>query len=114
MNLGTNIMKHYKDQNNRPFYEPSEAVIAKYSLVPISEQEFDEIVVAINTPTPEQLAKNIRAQRNALLQQSDWTQVADAPVDTQAWATYRQALRDITEQAGFPDNVSWPDKPEDN
>lgn len=69
------------------------------------------ILVDPPAPTPEQLANNIRSQRNTLLQQSDWTQIADAPVDTQAWATYRQALRDITEQSGFPDNVQWPDTP---
>jgi hypothetical protein len=52
-----------------------------------------------------------RAKRNSLLQQSDWTQVADAPVDKAAWATYRQELRDITEQAGFPATINWPTAP---
>jgi hypothetical protein len=55
---------------------------------------------------------NVRMQRNILLTASDWTQVADAPVDKAAWATYRQALRDITAQAGFPNDVTWPIKPE--
>jgi hypothetical protein len=58
------------------------------------------------------LAEAARAQRNVLLQQSDWTQVADAPVDQAAWATYRQALRDITAQAGFPETINWPVAPE--
>lgn len=53
----------------------------------------------------------VRAQRNQLLTESDWTQVADAPVDRAAWAAYRQDLRDIPNQAGFPLNVSWPTKP---
>lgn len=53
----------------------------------------------------------IRSQRNALLSESDWTQVSDAPVDATAWATYRQALRDITAQEGFPHDISWPEKP---
>ena len=52
-----------------------------------------------------------RAQRDALLVASDWTQVADAPVDQAAWAMYRQSLRDITTQVGFPSAVIWPDKP---
>ena len=56
-------------------------------------------------------AKSVRDERNALLSASDWTQVIDAPVDHTAWATYRQALRDITAQAGFPHNVTWPVKP---
>ena len=53
----------------------------------------------------------IRAQRNTLLTASDWTQVADAPVDQAAWATYRQALRDVPQQAGFPHDVVWPTSP---
>jgi len=67
--------------------------------------------------TPEEIAEfsftaeDAREQRNSLLAASDWTQVADAPVDQAAWATYRQALRDVPQQAGFPDNVAWPDKP---
>lgn len=54
----------------------------------------------------------VRFQRNQLLSESDWTQVADAPVDQAVWATYRQALRNVPQQAGFPDNVTWPTKPE--
>lgn len=53
----------------------------------------------------------VRARRNGKLTASDWTQVADAPVDKAAWATYRQALRDITAQAGFPWAVKWPEQP---
>jgi predicted nucleic-acid-binding protein len=53
--------------------------------------------------------QRMREVRNGLLADSDWTQVADAPVDREAWATYRQALRDFpatwTEgpEADFPD-----------
>ena len=56
-------------------------------------------------------SSSIRATRNNLLSQSDWTQVLDAPVDKTAWATYRQALRDITQQEGFPFNVVFPNPP---
>ena len=56
-------------------------------------------------------AKAIRSQRADKLKGSDWTQVADAPVDKAAWATYRQALRDITAQSGFPWDTQWPDAP---
>ena len=52
-----------------------------------------------------------RSKRDRLLAQSDWTQVVDAPVDQAAWATYRQALRDVPAQAGFPENIDWPDVP---
>jgi hypothetical protein len=56
-------------------------------------------------------AKAIRSQRTDKLKDSDWTQVADAPVNQAAWATYRQALRDITAQPGFPWDTQWPDAP---
>jgi hypothetical protein len=57
-------------------------------------------------------AEKTRSQRADKLKGSDWTQVADAPVDKAAWATYRQALRDITAQSGFPWDTQWPTQPE--
>jgi hypothetical protein len=56
-------------------------------------------------------AKSVRATRDAKLAECDWTQVADAPVDKAVWATYRQALRDVTAQTGFPWTITWPDAP---
>lgn len=52
-----------------------------------------------------------RAERNKLLAECDWTQMADAPVDREAWAAYRQLLREIPEQSGFPSEIIWPEKP---
>ena len=52
-----------------------------------------------------------RAERDSLLAASDWTQVADAPVDQAAWATYRSLLRDVPQRADFPHNITWPTKP---
>ena len=64
-------------------------------------------------PTTEELAAAVRAERDRLLLESDWTQLPDVPAATRSvWATYRQALRDIPQQAGFPANVVWPSKPE--
>jgi hypothetical protein len=57
-------------------------------------------------------ATSARQQRGEKLKDSDWTQVADAPVDKAAWATYRQALRDVTGQEGFPWTITWPTQPE--
>ncbi|ACT08826.1 putative phage tail fibre protein [Dickeya chrysanthemi Ech1591] len=67
------------------------------------------------TPVPlsdTQLAEDARRQRDNLLTASDWTQVSDAPVDQQAWRTYREILRQVPEQAGFPLNIAWPSQPE--
>lgn len=54
-------------------------------------------------------AKAVRTQRSQLLAESDWTQLADAPVDKTLWSVYRQALRDISSQKGFPWDVIWPE-----
>jgi len=56
-------------------------------------------------------ASAVRQNRSDRLADCDWTQVADSPVDKAAWATYRQALRDITKQDGFPWEITWPDAP---
>jgi hypothetical protein len=71
-----------------------------------------EVLALVEIPT--ETVETIRAQRQPLLRQSDWTQGPDAPLTAEqkaAWATYRQALRDVTAQAGFPLNVIWPAKP---
>ena len=56
-------------------------------------------------------AANMRRTRTEKLKDSDWTQIADSTADKTAWATYRQALRDITAQSGFPWTITWPDAP---
>lgn len=57
-------------------------------------------------------AAQVRAERDQLLAATDWTQAADAPEKTRIkWQPYRQALRDVPEQDGFPHNVVWPEKP---
>jgi hypothetical protein len=56
--------------------------------------------------------ERVRDARNSLLIQTDWTQAADVPQATKdKWAPYRQALRDVPQQAGFPDSIVWPTKP---
>lgn len=57
------------------------------------------------------LASEIRAKRNQLLAETDWTQVADTSADKAVYAEYRQELRDITLQDGFPFNLVWPTLP---
>lgn len=71
----------------------------------------------VTDASAEQIAERVSAQwsvvrneRNTRLASCDWTQLPDAPVDAAAWAEYRQALRDITEQAD-PFNIVWPTEP---
>ena len=56
-------------------------------------------------------AANVRTERNKKLADTDWTQLADSTADATVWATYRQALRDVPSQAGFPHDVTWPTEP---
>ena len=54
----------------------------------------------------------VRAVRNAELAATDWTQVADSTVDKTAWATYRQALRDLPASNKDPKKIKFPTRPE--
>ena len=75
----------------------------------------EQVVHSPRVSTIEEVQEEIRMQRASLLRASDWTQVPDAPVDQQAWATYRQALRDLPAQyqneTDFA-NVVFPNPPE--
>ena len=71
----------------------------------ITQEQLDDMVAT--TPPP---AHVVRQKRDQLLTETDWWAVADRTM-TQAEIDYRQALRDVPAQAGFPDNVTWPTKP---
>jgi hypothetical protein len=116
----------------------SDALLAEWGVYPVTEAPQPTVTYAQNltedTPrringvwtqtwkvspaTSEQVAErtavqaaDIRAERNVRLVACDWTQLPDAPVDSAAWAAYRQALRDVTGQSGFPWAVTWPSEP---
>jgi hypothetical protein len=58
-------------------------------------------------------AKAVRSDRDQRLKDSDWTQGKDIPdAVSQPWAIYRQTLRDVPSQTGFPWDVQWPTQPE--
>jgi hypothetical protein len=87
----------------------------KYNIGPVftdnefhtAEEQFNKYKYNIDTTS----ASNVRQTRNQLLKDSDWTQVKDVPIDQNAWATYRQELRDVTTQESFPYNIQWPVQP---
>jgi gentisate 1,2-dioxygenase len=86
----------------------------KYVLGPVftdGETSAAEQETAYKAIKDNEQASAVRQSRSDRLADCDWTQVADSPVDKVAWATYRQALRDITTQSGFPWTVTWPDAP---
>jgi hypothetical protein len=73
----------------------------------------DPVLVDAPGPTDAELATAAKAQRDVLLAASDWTQLRDVDDATAAaWAPYRQALRDLTSQPGFPRTITWPVAPQ--
>lgn len=74
----------------------------KYTAEQLAQQDADAVI---------QKQESVRAERNERLTNSDWTQLADSPVDKAAWATYRTALRNVPAQSGFPWTITWPDAP---
>ena len=85
-----------------PMYD-GQSWIQQWAVEALSQDE-------INANTAQQAAA-VRADRNGRLAATDWTQIADSTADKPAWAAYRQALRDVPLQAGFPQNAIWPQKP---
>lgn len=75
------------------------------------EQTAAEQEAAYRAGRDAEQARAVRNDRNNKLKVCDWTQLDDAPVDKAQWATYRQALRDITTQTEFPWTVTWPEEP---
>ena len=66
-------------------------------------------------PTDEELAAQVRAERNSKLAETDYLMLTDSTLTAEQnaeFVAYRQDLRDITAQPGFPNNVTWPTKPE--
>lgn len=72
-----------------------------------SEWYFKDIVVS-----EERKAAEARSHRNSLLAQSDWRMLPDIPEKfVTGWAIYRQSLRDLPQQEGFPEIINWPTAP---
>ena len=118
---------------------PSDAVLASWNVFPVTDEptpaynpatqncnQVNPTLIdgkwvmtwAVTPATPEQITERtsakeseVRQQRNALLSACDWTQLPDAPVPAAPWAAYRQELRGVTAQSGFPWDVVWPEEP---
>jgi hypothetical protein len=129
-----------RDNPNTSFpRNPSDAVLADWNVFPVTDEPAPDYNPAnqnlnqlnptlvdgewlqswqVTAASAEEIAERlqrkeseVRQQRNQLLSDCDWTQLPDSPADHEAWATYRQALRDVTAQAGFPWDVVWPEQP---
>ena len=85
---------------------------------PVEKQGWQRVADKDGKPTlvyvapPPLTAEQVRADRDSRLAATDWTQASDVPQATKdKWQPYRQELRDVTEQVGFPENVIWPVQP---
>ena len=74
--------------------------------------EYDIKKAAWDAGANDRKAIEVRTERNTKLAATDWTQVSDVPQAIKdSYVTYRQALRDVTAQSGFPWTITWPDAP---
>jgi hypothetical protein len=95
----------YYVENNQPQVIPPKP--SKYSIFDYTTKQWisdESLAIA-----------DVTQKRNALLYSSDWTQIPNNPLTAEqqaAWATYRQELRDISKQSGYPFNVIWPTPPQ--
>ncbi len=97
-----------------PDYDSLTQYIVRVTPVP-SDQDYVEYQIKDITYTDEELASEAISRRNGELLKSDWTQLPDVPLTESKlnfWREYRQSLRDVTEQSGYPRNINWPVKPE--
>jgi hypothetical protein len=97
-----NLPYHYID-NEVPVFQDGQWV-QQWKQVPFSDAQKAEQLVKITV--------GARQRRHMMLGASDWTQGKDIPDSISTpWATYRQALRDVPAQSGFPENIQWPVPP---
>jgi hypothetical protein len=107
-----------KDEKGNTIYSYDEYILTMPDRDGLEKIVTDNTAVWLayaETQEVNQLATDVRTQRDKLLYDTDWTQVDDAPisdVDRESMRQYRQALRDITSQEGFPYNVNFPEKPQ--
>ena len=71
----------------------------------------DDLPFLIDYVEPPKTESIVRSLRDELLNSSDFTQLADSPANAIAWEEYRESLRDVPEQVGFPEDVIWPVEP---
>jgi hypothetical protein len=103
-NIKTGTNKYWDSNNFEIEKSLAEAEIQEKQLASIRLQESPAYIA-------EQKWNEIRSKRNGFLSQSDWTQLEDSKENKEAWAIYRQELRDIPQTFSTPESVIWPSKP---
>lgn len=85
------------------------------SWVGLDDQGWFEVSPDVTPDSDIPIADMVRQDRNQRLTESDWAAMPDTPMTAGSkaeWYEYRKALRDITQQPGFPSDITWPAKPE--
>lgn len=111
--LNTKINKPVESNEQLSEYSKLAEWCNKNNAMIVDQGDYYE-AVTIPEPTVQELASMVRSQRDAKLSDTDYLVVPDYPIspeDLEAVKGYRQALRDIPEQSGFPKNVQWPVEP---
>lgn len=109
------MFKHFKDSKNQVFSLEVDALSEGRKYLPEDAVEIThEEMLQLTAPPLSEVEAAVKNYRNGLLAACDWTQIPDADLTTterNAWKAYRKALRDVTDQPGFPTNVTWPTAP---
>ena len=80
--------------------------------MPVKKVLVDGVLMDRDVPNPDPITgETIRGLRDMLINATDWWATSDRTMTAEQTA-YRQALRDVPDQAGFPTNITWPTKPE--
>jgi|APGre2960657404_1045060.scaffolds.fasta_scaffold73719_2 hypothetical protein len=99
-----NLERYEKAIEATPIKNEFGVFIQSWDIVSMSDEEKSKV---------DYLNSNmVRRERNYKLMECDWTQLQDAPVNSQDWVSYRNALRELPSQVGFPWDIIWPLKPE--
>ena len=118
MEGNANSLTHYVHANVLIAYTSEQTKEKLHSPGPFyvwSNQSFSWIDTRTFDQKYQDAANEAISKRNELLYASDWTQIPNNPLTKEKqseWSLYRQQLRDITTQTGYPFNVVWPNKPE--
>ena len=84
--------------------ESREEIRISYSVIDLTPEEQEYML--------EEGKKAFRRDRSLRLAETDFVMFSDTPEASQEWLDYRQALRDVPQQPGFPQNIVWPEKPQ--
>ena len=118
---GLTLVRVYEDEQevtreavsnmDTPWHGYSYTTYETVTQVPQAAVDVDTWAALVKQADYDTAAAAVRAERDKLIAATDWTVLGDAKTVKADWKTYRQALRDVPEQAGFPYAVEWPTPP---